>query len=200
MTIAGHGEPTLHPEFDEITDRLCALRDRVAPSLPIAVLSNSTTCMYSDVSSGLRRLDERCMKLDGGDAITLRHINGTRVPIDTIIDGLAALGPITVQAMFVSDAAGRIDNCGEGAVNEWLAAIERLRPLNVQVYTLGRSPALASLQPVSIRRLREIAEHVRAAGIPAEVFGGGKLTARPSVAPARRGRHVWKTAPPMPEA
>jgi wyosine [tRNA(Phe)-imidazoG37] synthetase (radical SAM superfamily) len=109
ITIAGHGEPTLHPEFDEITERLCALRDRVAPSLPIAVLSNSTTCMYEDVRRGLRRIDERCMKLDGGDAITLRHINGTRVPIDAIVDGLIALGPLTVQSMFVADASGRIE-------------------------------------------------------------------------------------------
>jgi wyosine [tRNA(Phe)-imidazoG37] synthetase (radical SAM superfamily) len=200
ITIAGHGEPTLHPEFDEITERLCTLRDRVAPVLPIAVLSNSTTCMYEDVRNGLRRIDERCMKLDGGDAITLRHINGTRVPIATLVDGLVALGPLTVQSMFVTDATGRIDNSGDGAVNEWLAAIEHVRPINVQVYTLGRSPALASLQPVSTRRLREIAEHVRAAGIPAEVFGGGKPGIKGSAATgARRGPHVWKSAPAGPQ-
>lgn len=199
LTIAGHGEPTLHPEFDEITERLCALRDRVAPTLPIAVLSNSTTCMYADVRSGLRRLDERCMKLDGGDPITLRHLNGTRVPIDTIVDALIDLGPITVQSMFVSDVAGRIENIGEGAVNEWLAAIERIRPIGVQVYTLGRTPALPSLQPAPIRRLREIAERVRAAGIPAAVFGGDKLATTPSdAAGARRGPHLWKAMPANP--
>jgi wyosine [tRNA(Phe)-imidazoG37] synthetase (radical SAM superfamily) len=196
ITIAGHGEPTLHPEFDDVTERLCALRDRVAPTLPIAVLSNSTTCMYADVRDGLRRVDERCMKLDGGDPITLRHLNGTRVAIDTIVDGLVGLGPITVQSMFVADVAGRIENIGDGAVNEWLAAIERIRPIAVQVYTLGRTPALASLQPASISRLREIAERVRAAGIPATVFGGGKPATTPSdPAGARRGQHNWKSMP-----
>jgi len=71
ITIAGHGEPTLHPDFEEIAERLCAVRDRIAPTIPVAILSNSTTCLYDDVRSGLHRLDERCMKLDGGDPFTL---------------------------------------------------------------------------------------------------------------------------------
>ena len=43
LTVAGHGEPTLHPEFEEIATRLCAVRDRIAPGMPLAILSNSTT-------------------------------------------------------------------------------------------------------------------------------------------------------------
>ena len=45
LTIAGHGEPTLHPEFEEIVTGLREMRDRIAPRLPIAVLSNSTTTL-----------------------------------------------------------------------------------------------------------------------------------------------------------
>jgi wyosine [tRNA(Phe)-imidazoG37] synthetase (radical SAM superfamily) len=180
ITIAGHGEPTLHPEFEQIVERLCAVRDRVAPRIPIAVLSNSTTCMYDDVRDGLRGLDERYMKLDGGDPFTLRTINGSRVPVDTIVDGLLALGPLTVQSMFVADAAGRTENVGDGAVGEWLTAVERVRPIAVHIYTLGRGPARASLRPAPARRLREIAEQVRAAGIPAQVFtsGNGRIRVR----------------------
>ena len=33
LTVAGHGEPTLHPEFDEIVERLVEIRDRLAPDL-----------------------------------------------------------------------------------------------------------------------------------------------------------------------
>jgi hypothetical protein len=40
----------------------------------------------------------------------------------------------------------------------------------VHVYTIARPPALGHLQRVPARRLREIAERVRAAGIPADVF------------------------------
>jgi wyosine [tRNA(Phe)-imidazoG37] synthetase (radical SAM superfamily) len=183
ITIAGHGEPTLHPEFEEIVERMCAVRDRAAPAIPIAVLSNSTTCMHADVRNGLRRVDERYMKLDGGDPFTLRAINGTHVAIDTLVDGLLALAPLTLQSMFVADAAGRVDNVGEGAVSEWLAAVERVHPVAVHLYTLDRAPALPSLRPASARRLREIAEHVRAAGIRAQVFTNGDQTPAHSSAP-----------------
>ena len=34
LTVAGHGEPTLHPEFAEIAMRLRSVRDRIAPADP----------------------------------------------------------------------------------------------------------------------------------------------------------------------
>jgi len=170
ITIAGRGEPTLHPEFAQIVARLCTVRDRIAPAIPIAVHSNSTTCMYDDIREGLHRLDERYMKLDGGDPLTVRMINGSRLAVETIVNGLMALGPLTLQSMFVGDATGRIDNIGDGAVNEWLLAVERVRPLAVHIYTVGRVPARGSLRHVPSWRLREIAEHVRAYGIQARVL------------------------------
>jgi wyosine [tRNA(Phe)-imidazoG37] synthetase (radical SAM superfamily) len=170
ITVAGHGEPTLHPEFEEVAARLCTVRDRLAPSLPIAILSNSTTATASDVRSGLERFDERYMKLDAGDSITCSRLNGPGITVTRVIDALATLAPITIQAMFVKDARGAIDNTTSGVVREWLDALERIRAARVHIYTVDRQPALASLRPVSPRQLHEIAERVRAAGIPADVF------------------------------
>jgi wyosine [tRNA(Phe)-imidazoG37] synthetase (radical SAM superfamily) len=170
LTIAGHGEPTLHPEFEEVVTRLHETRDRVAPRVPIAILSNSTTAGSADVRRALMLLDERYMKLDAGDPLMFARVNGGGTSVLRVIDGLCLLSPITVQAMFVRDRNGEIDNSTEGAVTEWLAALEKIRVQRVHVYTLDRPPALTSLAPVSRRRLREIAEHVRAMGVPADVF------------------------------
>ncbi len=87
-----------------------------------------------------------------------------------VIDALAALPNVIVQAMFVSDTAGRADNATPGAVSEWVSAVERVKPTRVHIYTIDRGPALETLRPVPTRRLREIAEQARAAGIPADVF------------------------------
>jgi hypothetical protein len=46
------------------------------------------------------------------------------------------------------------------------------------ISTLDRSPALSTLRPVSARRLREIAEQVRTAGVPAAVFVSGRRETR----------------------
>ncbi len=76
LTVAGHGEPTLHPEFEDIAERLRSLRDQLAPGVRLAVLSNSTTAAWPDVRRGLATFDDRYMKLDAGDPITYARING----------------------------------------------------------------------------------------------------------------------------
>jgi wyosine [tRNA(Phe)-imidazoG37] synthetase (radical SAM superfamily) len=167
ITVAGHGEPTLHPDFEEITERLCGVRDRVAPSIPIAILSNSTTAAWDDVRNGLGRYDERYMKLDAGDPITFARINGRGASVSTVVESLKALVPCAIQSMFVTEPAREVDNSTEGAVAEWLRAIVEIQPTRVQVYTLDRPPAMSSLRPVARRRLREIAAQVEAAGIKA---------------------------------
>ena len=169
LTVAGHGEPTLHPEFEEIVERLVDVRDRLAPALRLAILSNSTTAAWPGVRRALGMFDDRYMKLDAGDPITYAQVNGLGSSIGTIVDALRDLPRIVVQAMFVSDGKDRVDNATEGAVNEWLGAIDAIQPSRVQVYTIDRPPALQGLRAVPMRRLREIAERVRAKDIPADV-------------------------------
>jgi len=170
LTVAGHGEPTLHPDFEEVTDRIRAVRDRLAPSLPVAILSNSTTVRWDDVRAALARYDERYMKLDAGDPMTYARVNGAGTSLVDVIDGLAALPFIVVQSMFVTEDSGAVDNSTDCAVDEWLRALDRVHATGVHIYTLQREPALGTLRPVPRRRLREIAERVRAQQIAAQVF------------------------------
>jgi wyosine [tRNA(Phe)-imidazoG37] synthetase (radical SAM superfamily) len=170
ITVAGHGEPTLHPEFEEVARRLCEVRDRIAPDVPLAILSNSTTAAWEDVRGGLLRFDERYMKLDAGDPITYGRINGLGSSILHVIEALAALPSMVIQSIFVTDETGEIDNSNDGAVAEWIGALERVHASGVHIYTLDRAPALGSLHKVPRRRLREIAERVRTRRIPVQVF------------------------------
>ena len=170
LTVAGHGEPTLHPQFEEIAEQLFRLRDRLAPAIRLAILSNSTTAAWPAVRSALLRFDECHMKLDAGDPLTQACINGSWAPIDETVGALRAIKGVILQSMFVTDPANRFDNTSEGAIHEWLAAVEAIEPTRVELYTLDRPPALAGLQPVTATRLKEIAERVHAMGIHAEVF------------------------------
>lgn len=169
-TLAGHGEPTLHPDFPAVVESLLRARAETAPATPIGILSNSSTAHVPAIRQALGRLDERGMKLDAGTQDGLRHVNATSAPIEQIIEALAALPDIAVQAMFVREPRGRIDNAAPAAVAAWTAALARIRPREVQIYTLARRPAWEHLQPVALARLDEIAADVRALGIPATVF------------------------------
>ena len=68
--------------------------------------------------------------------------------------------------MFVREERGRIDNTTPDAVEAWLAR-DRIASgrAAVQLYTIARSPALASLLPVHTDRLEEIAARVSSLGI-----------------------------------
>ena len=75
---------------------------------------------------------------------------------------------IAVRAV---DDSGTVDNTANGPLNAWLEAVDAIQPSRVQVYTIARPPALGVLKRTPVRRLREIAERVRALGIPADAFG-----------------------------
>jgi wyosine [tRNA(Phe)-imidazoG37] synthetase (radical SAM superfamily) len=171
ITLAGHGEPTMHPDFKQVVAALRKTRNELAPKVPLAILSNSSMLDRQDVRQALADLDERYMKLDAGDAATLRKVNGTPVPFDQILDGLCKLKDIVIQGMFVKDRSGRLDNTSDLAVINWVVALQRIKPRAVQVYTLDRAPAFPYLQPVPAARLKEIAQRVRLAGLACDVFG-----------------------------
>ena len=170
ITLAGNGEPTLHPDFPAIVELLRNARDRRARHARLAILSNASTVSDPDIAAALLRLDERYMKLDAGDQNMLRALNGTLVPIAQIVEGLARLNGVILQSMFTRDPAGRIDNTTPEALDSWMTVVRRVRPRAVHIYTIDRSPAWKLLQPVPRAELEMIAKRVSAAGIVSVVF------------------------------
>jgi wyosine [tRNA(Phe)-imidazoG37] synthetase (radical SAM superfamily) len=170
ITVAGNGEPTLHPGFAPIAEGLFHVRARRAPRATLVLLSNASTLGRLDVVHSLSRFDERCMKLDAGDATTFRLMNAAMIPLGRLIADLRGVGRLTLQSMFVRDAEQTIDNTTPRAVNAWLEAVDRIRPARVDVYTLARRPARASLLAAPREVLDAIAARVLALGVEARVF------------------------------
>lgn len=170
ITLAGNGEPTLHPDFAEIVDRLRQVRDTEWPTARLAVLSNSGTLDRPEVVAAMKRIDDPHLKLDTADPVLFRKLNGSTRGLSIPIQALKTLNHATVQSLFTRDEFRRIDNTTPEALAGWLGLIKRIRPAKVHVYSLDRSPAWSELKPVPREELEAIAERVREAGIPAEVF------------------------------
>jgi len=170
LTLAGHGEPTLHPQFEEVVAGLRAVRDKLAPGTPLAILSNSTTLDKPSVRRALLQIDERYMKLDAGEPTLVRRVNGSTIQLEQLVKGLRELTEVVIQAMFVRDRLSRIDNATDVAIATWISVLRTIHPRSVHIYTIDRAPAWPYLQPVAANRLEEIARRVRAAGIEAEAF------------------------------
>ena len=167
ITFSGNGEPTLHPQFEEIVRAVKKVRDELAPGASVAILSNSTTVSEESVRRALEQLDLRVMKLDCGEARTFGAYNRPCAGIDfqRIVEGLRKLKGFSVQTLFTNL------NSDESSVNNWIDALGTLKPNEVQVYTLDRSAPLAALRAVSKDKLEEIARRVTSeTGVPAQVY------------------------------
>jgi wyosine [tRNA(Phe)-imidazoG37] synthetase (radical SAM superfamily) len=175
ITYAGNGEPTLHPEFPGIIDDSIVLRDRFFPEARIAVLSNSTTIKNPAIRAALLKVDQNILKFDSAFDSTIRIHNKPRVNISVsqLINHLAAFnGKVIIQTLFLRgmDGTHRIDNTTPEEIDAWLKAIEKIRPLEVMIYTISRdTPDGTDLMKVPEKELREIAGLVEKLGIKTKV-------------------------------
>ncbi len=170
ITLAGNGEPTLHPELVAVVQGLRQLRDRWLPTAQVGILSDSTTVHRPRVRQALGLLDARYMKLDAGDEATFRLVNKPmgRVDWQRMIDHLRTLPGVVLQSMFIT---GSVDNTAPAQIGAWLKTVAYITPQSVQVYTVDRPPADSGIRTVSPERLRQIAASLtQATGIPAAVF------------------------------
>lgn len=176
ITVCGNGEPTMHPEFPLLVERLVKLREELAENAGLNILANSTNLHRPQIVAALSRLDEQIMKLDAGTQDLFRKMAMPLTPVtavasltvDEICEGIRKLPRVVIQSMFVE---GRLCNTREEEVSAWLSRIRHIQPLHVQVYSLDRAPADCRLRRVSGNTLHKIANRVeKEAGVRGEVF------------------------------
>jgi len=170
ITLAGNGEPTLHPDLEELIIGIKRLRDWHFPGAPVGILSDATQLMRPRIRRALALLDARCMKFDAADEATWRRINDPlgRIDFRAMIDGLKALPDLVLQSMFIR---GSYDNTDEPHLTAWVGLVGEIRPQGVQVYTIDRPTAAEGIEAVPGETLRAIAERLTSAtGIPADVY------------------------------
>lgn len=175
ITFAGNGEPTLHPDFEQIIDDTIALRDALCPSAKISVLSNATQLHREEVCRALRRIDNNILKLDSAFDHTAQRINKPRSAAYTVAKTVEQLkqfsGQMILQTMFLRGEYNgeRIDNTTPEEVEAWLRLVAEIQPRQVMIYSLDRDTPCQTLEKVSKEDLQQIADQVVALGIECSV-------------------------------
>lgn len=176
ITFAGNGEPTMHPEFEQIIDDTIALRDEICPSAKVSVLSNATMIGRESVRRALMKVDNNILKLDSAFDETVRLIDnpqGKYSVAETVANMKLFGGKLIIQTMFVrGQCDGRqVDNTVPHEVAAWLALVREIAPQTVMIYTIDRDTPCPTLEKVPVEDLRKIAAQVEAAGFECSVAG-----------------------------
>ncbi len=179
LTFSGNGEPTLHPKFNEIVDKVVKLRDKYFPQAKISVLSNSTQLHRPDVRRALMKVDNAIMKLD---TVSMDYINLVDRPaghydINAIVNHLTEMnGHAIVQTIFIKgsieDEQGNIvsvDNCKDKYILPYIETLKKIRPRQVMIYTLDREWPVQGLEKVDRHTMDCIGEKIRQAGFDTQV-------------------------------
>jgi len=175
ITLAGNGEPTVHPEFPAIVDGVIAIRKNYFPSVKISVLSNATMLDVPEILEALKKVDNNIQKVDAGTEATYQLINQPKVPITLaeVVENLKLFkGQLVVQTLFLRGELNgvKIDNTTEEEIQAWLLLIKQIKPRRVMLYPIERKTPLFGLEKVTKTELAKIAARVERMGVCAEFF------------------------------
>jgi len=181
ITFSGNGEPSMHPDFEDIVNDTIVLRNRYFPDAEVCVLSNATQIRKESVFRALRKVDCNILKMDSASDELIQLINQPNnrdFRIESLIEDLKAFnGNLTIQTIFFSGKhqGNFIDNTREDELNQWLNALKKINPKQVMIYTLDRVTPVKELEKVPVEKLEQIAVKVKALGIETRLSMHRKL-------------------------
>ncbi|MDH6353714.1 wyosine [tRNA(Phe)-imidazoG37] synthetase (radical SAM superfamily) [Dysgonomonas sp. PH5-45] len=177
ITFSGNGEPTMHPDFEEIIDYTIQMRDQYIPTTKISVLTNAMNIGKEKTFNALRKVDNNILKLDSAFIETVRLIDQP-VSVNYSVEKQVELfkkfeGNFILQTMFLRGMhdGKTVDNTTEAEISAWIKIIKETKPREVMIYTVDRETPEKNLRKVPIEELKQIAKRVEELGIKTIVAG-----------------------------
>jgi len=168
ITLAGNGEPTMHPHFSEIICQIRKIVDQYYPQAKFVLLTNGIHLNNNDIPKCLPLIDSLNVKLDAADEATYKKINGPiQGTFSDLISIIKSLKKFNIQAMFLE---GSISNVTTEHLQKWVELVCTLVPNEVQIYTIERKTPTDKIKPVPKETLQNIKNMLTARNINAKVY------------------------------
>ncbi len=162
LVVSGNGEPTLHPQFAEISKQIHNLIQRINSKLKTICFSCGSELHKQSVQEGFAYYNEVQIKFDAFSQKINLPISKTLSPLD-ILKFAKDMPNAALQCCFVE---GVLQNTSEHVVQDWLDHLKTALPKKVLIYTAERATAAKGLEVVSKDVLQNIAQRVRQLGVP----------------------------------
>ncbi|WEU40691.1 MAG: radical SAM protein [Candidatus Odinarchaeum yellowstonii] len=168
VTFSGYGEPTLHPKFTQIVERVKKIKEKYYPNAKLTLITNSSTLKYKRIMKIMELFDQILAKLDAGTDKTFHLINrpiNKKLKISSIIDNLTILSSkvkhLIIQTLLFNTEDERITpNTSLEEMSAISQAICKINPKEVQVYTIVRAPAISSVKPATVSQLQQLKKYI----------------------------------------
>ena len=175
ITFAGNGEPTMHPQFEDIINDTILLRNSYAHQCQITVLSNATMLHNTKVMNALKRVDKAFMKIDSAIESTTKIINQptNAVPLKTLASQMQQLGEkLIIQTMFIRGTANgkQLDNTTMQEIEALTAFYRTTKPSEIHIYSIARDTPIETIETISKQELTKLATIISQQGFTVNVF------------------------------
>jgi wyosine [tRNA(Phe)-imidazoG37] synthetase (radical SAM superfamily) len=186
IAFSGDGEPTTFKNFSEIVESAVAIKEALGHlDSKVVLITNATGLDRPDVLRGLRFMDahhgEVWAKLDAGTPEYFKIIDNTNFPFDKVLQNILRCAherPVVIQSCFM-----RVRGAppSDAEIDAYIARLKDIISGGghiklVQVYTVARPPAHATVSSLHNADVDAIAERVRGeARLPAAAFHGAVL-------------------------
>lgn len=175
ITFSGNGEPTLHPDFENIIADTCMLRNKYFPNAKVSVLSNSTQLGRQDVVRGLKMVDNRILKLDSAINHTM-HLIDQPVNQNLTVEQLKQMflqfdGDFTLQTCFLRGVFGEenVDNTTDEELTAYYSFVRTIVPKNIMIYVIDRTTPCTTLEKIAPEKMQQIASQLQRMGFQVSV-------------------------------
>ena len=174
ITFSGDGEPTLNPEFPQIIDDTLALRDQLAPTAKVSVLSNATRVHIPEIYNALCKVDNPIMKIDAPTNELVARINKPAPGYDIarVVEALKQFhGNFILQTCMLRSKEYDFDSSRPEVLDGWMAIVRQLHPREIMVYTIDRPTPAEGLEKFTVEEMTALVQPLIDEGFNLQIKG-----------------------------
>ena len=174
ITFSGDGEPTLNPEFPQIIDDTLALRDKLAPTAKVSVLSNATRVHLPQIFNALCKVDNPIMKIDAPTNELIARINKPAPGYDIarVVEALKQFkGNFILQTCMLRSKEFDFDSSRPEVLDGWMEIVRQLRPREIMVYTIDRPTPAQGLEKFTVEEMTALVQPLIDEGFKLQIKG-----------------------------
>jgi len=152
-------DPTLHPDFKEITGNLRDLRNKWFPKAKLWLQSDDAHLEAPNVRHQLGVFDRVLVRFDWGSTKLFTAMTGRKsAELATLQSSLTHLESLVIHARFVKGEG--VDNTVEAEVKAWVKRMGEIRPREIHILAADAKLASKKYKLATKARIAEIAAEV----------------------------------------